>query len=139
VRFSRDNARTPLQWDASENAGFSAAKPWLPIHDDYKTCNVEAQEADSASPLSWYRNLAALRAARPELVAGAWTQLMEEDEQIMAFERELDGAKTVTLVNFSMDEATYDASLVEGLALLAGSQGGAEQGVLRPLEATIWG
>ena len=51
VRFSRDNARTPLQWDASENAGFSAARPWLPVHDDYQACNVQVQDADPSSPL----------------------------------------------------------------------------------------
>ena len=83
--------------------------------------------------------MAQLRAERPELVAGSWTELMDRDEQIMAFERALDGARTVTLVNFSADEATYDSALVQGLTLLAGSQGEALPGVLRPLEATVWG
>ena len=139
VRFSRDNARTPLQWDASEHAGFSTAKPWLPVHDDFATCNVAAQEADPSSPLAWYRKLAALRAARPELVAGDWHELLSDDENIFAFERTLDGARTVTLANFCDEDVTYDASLVAGLSVLAASQDNATAGVLRPLEAVIFG
>jgi len=139
VRFSRDNARTPLQWDASEHAGFSTAKPWLPVHDDFATCNVAAQEADPSSPLAWYRKLAALRAARPELVAGDWCELLSGDENIFAFERTLDGARTVTLANFCDEDVTYDASLVAGLSVLAASQDNATAGVLRPLEAVIFG
>ena len=139
VRFSRDNARTPLQWDASEHAGFSTAKPWLPVHDDFATCNVAAQEADPSSPLAWYRKLAALRAARPELVAGDWHELLSGDKNIFAFERTLDGARTVTLANFCDEDVTYDASLVAGLSVLAASQDNATAGVLRPLEAVIFG
>lgn len=139
VRFSRDNARTPMQWNASEYAGFSTVRPWLPIHDDYATCNVEAQEADPDSPLAWYRKLAALRSERPVLVAGDWSELLADDEQILAFERMLAEDRVVTLVNFSNESVSYDASLVAGLKLLAGSEGDAVAGELRPLEATIWG
>ncbi len=139
VRFSRDNARTPLQWDASENAGFSTATPWLPVHDDYATCNVEAQEADPGSPLVWYRTLASLRAARPELIAGDWQELLSDDENVFAFERTLEDARTVTLTNFSDKNVEYDESLVAGLSVLAAPQGDATPGVLRPLEAVIFG
>ena len=139
VRFSRDNARTPLQWDDSPHAGFSTAEPWLRVHDDYATCNVAAQEADPDSPLLWYRALAALRAARPELVAGDWQELLADDERILAFERTLERARCVTLANFSGEEATYDASLVAGLVPLAASLGEPQAGTLRPLEAVVWG
>ncbi len=139
VRFSRDNARTPLQWDDSPHAGFSTAEPWLRVHDDYATCNVAAQEADPDSPLLWYRALAALRAARPELVAGDWQELLADDERILAFERTLEGARCVTLANFSGEEATYDTSLVAGLVPLAASLGEPQAGTLRPLEAVVWG
>ena len=139
VRYSRDNARTPMQWDASENAGFSSAEPWLPIHDDYQTCNVVAEEADSDSVLNWYRKLAALRAERSVFTAGDWTALLIDDEQIIAFERMLDDARAVTLVNFSGEPATYDATLVEGLEQLACSQGASTPGMLRPFEAVVWG
>ncbi|MDO4798178.1 MAG: alpha-glucosidase [Coriobacteriales bacterium] len=139
VRFSRDNARTPMQWDDSAYAGFSGAKPWLPVHDDYASCNVAAQETDADSVLAWYRALAALRASRPELVAGDWSELLAADERVLAFERALGDARAVTLANFSNEEATYDASLVDGLAPLAASQGAPIAGILRPLEAVVWG
>ena len=139
VRFSRDNARTPMQWNDGDNAGFSTATPWLPVHDDYATCNVAAQEADTESPLCWYRRLADLRMSRPELVAGDWRELLADDNNIMAFERTLDGARTVTLANFSDEGVTYDESLVAGLSVLAGSKGVASPGTLRPLEAVVFG
>ena len=139
VRFSRDNARTPMQWDASEWAGFSLAEPWLPVHADYATCNVAAQEAQEDSPLRWYRHLAALRASRPELVAGAWRQLLEESEEILAFERVLGDARTVTLANFSNETVYYDAALVEGLSPIAASGSDVVAGTIGPLEAVIYG
>ena len=138
-RYSRDNARTPLQWDASEQAGFSSVEPWLPVHDDYAVCNVAVQEADPASPLAWYRKLAALRLATPALLAGDWTELMADSEQVMAFVRGYEGARVVTLANCSDQAATYDPALVEGLEPLAASQGDPQTGQLRPLEAVVWG
>ena len=139
IRFSRDNARTPLQWDGSAYAGFSSVRPWLPVHDDYATCNVAAQEADADSPLAWYRKLAELRTSNPVLLLGDWHELAADDEQVLAFERTLEGRRVVTLANFSNEQATYDPELVGGLTLLAGTDGDAVPGELRPLEATIWG
>lgn len=139
TRFSRDNARTPMQWDASAYAGFSTVKPWLPVHDDYATCNVAAQQRDVDSVLLWYRTLARLRASRPELVAGDWHELLHDDPHVFAFERTLDGARVVTLANFDNVEVVYDAAIVEDLTLLAGTHGVTTAGTLRPLEAVVFG
>ena len=138
-RFSRDNARTPMQWDASANAGFSTATPWLPVHDDYAQVNVEAESADPDSPLSWYRKLAALRNEREELVAGSYEELMSADEQVYAFRRQGEGSAAVVLANLSGEEATYDAALIEGMELLAGTCDATKCGALRPLEAVVFG
>ncbi|MBQ1840588.1 MAG: alpha-glucosidase [Atopobiaceae bacterium] len=138
-RFSRDNARTPMQWDASADAGFSAATPWLPVHDDYTQVNVEAESADPDSPLSWYRKLAALRAERDELVAGSFEELMADDEQVYAYRRQGEGGAAVVLANLSGEEASYDAALVADMKLLAGTHGSTEPGTLRPLEAVVFG
>ncbi|MBQ9005054.1 MAG: alpha-glucosidase [Atopobiaceae bacterium] len=138
-RFSRDNARTPMQWDASADAGFSAATPWLPVHDDYTQVNVEAESADPNSPLSWYRKLAALRAERDELVAGSFEELMADDEQVYAYRRQGEGSAAVVLANLSGEEASYDAALVADMKLLAGTHGSTEPGTLRPLEAVVFG
>ena len=139
-RFSRDNARTPMQWDAGKNAGFSDAdSTWLPVHDDYAQVNVEAEGADPGSPLSWYRKLAALRASREELVAGDYQELMADDEQVFAFRRQGERSCAVVLANLSNEPARYDASLVEGMTLLAGTHGKTSVGELRPLEAVVFG
>ena len=138
-RFSRDNARTPMQWDASADAGFSAATPWLPVHDDYTQVNVEAESADPDSPLSWYRKLAALRNEREELVAGSYEELMSADEQVYAYRRQGEGGAAVVLANLSGEEASYDAALVADMKLLAGTHGSTEPGTLRPLEAVVFG
>jgi alpha-glucosidase len=138
-RFSRDNARTPLQWDASANAGFTSGTPWLPVHDDYATVNVEAESADPDSPLSWFRRLAELRACRSELVCGSYEELMATDEQVYAYRRQGEGAAAVVLANLSGEAAAYDAALVEGMELLAGTHGPTELGILRPLEAVVFG
>ena len=137
-RYSRDNARTPMQWDATANAGFTHGTPWLPVHDDYAQQNVAVQDADASSVLSWYRQLAELRSTREELLAGSWEELMPDSEEIYAFQRVLGDKRTVTLVNWTDHEVAYDTALVQGLEVLAGSIEGAEAGVLRPLEAVIW-
>ena len=137
-RYSRDNARTPMQWDATANAGFTDGTPWLPVHDDFAQQNVELQEADSDSVLLWYRRLAELRTSREELLAGAWEELMADSLEVFAFQRVLGDARTVVLANWSEQEVGFDVALVEGLELAAGSLGDAEPGRLRPLEAAVW-
>ncbi len=71
VPRARSRKRTPMQWDATENAGFSSGRTWLPVNSDYASRNASAQERDPASLLSWYKALIALRRARPELREGA--------------------------------------------------------------------
>ena len=135
---SRDNARTPMQWDDSANAGFTTGKPWLPVHDDYKTCNVEMQDQDSNSVLSWYRDLAELRRSFPVLVAGDYRELEPKSEQVFAFERTCGQDRAVVIANFTEDEVEYDAAIAEGLACVLGTHGQAEPGVLHPLEAAVF-
>ena len=139
VRRSRDNARTPMQWDATENAGFTGGTPWLMVHADYAQQNVALEEADESSPLNWYRTLAKLRRDNPVLVTGDWKSLLDEDEQILAFERTSGDTRMVTLCNWSDEVATYDASIVCGLAPVAVSTSEAKVGELAPLQAVIYG
>jgi alpha-glucosidase len=139
VNRSRDNARTPMQWDATENAGFTGGTPWLMVHADYAQQNVALEEADESSPLNWYRTLAKLRRDNPVLVTCDWKSLLDEDEQILAFERTSGDTRMVTLCNWSDEVATYDASIVCGLAPVAVSTSEAKVGELAPLQAVIYG
>ena len=134
--FSRDNARTPIPWDGSPNAGFTSGTPWLPVHDDFATCNVTAQDADPGSVLNWYRRLAAFRASHEVLLAGDFTPLIA-DAQVFAFERRLGSARAVVLANFTAEPATYDAALTRGCAPLLSTCGDTAPGTLRPYEAAV--
>jgi alpha-glucosidase len=104
---ARDNSRTPMQWDASPNAGFSTGKPWLRVNPNYADINVAQQEADSHSILNYYRRMIALRKAEPVLVHGRYALLMADDPQIYAYTRALDDARIAVITNVSGDEATF--------------------------------
>ncbi len=137
-KHSRDNARTPMQWDTSENAGFTTGKPWLLVHDDYEECNAEVLGADPDSVLSYYRALAQERNALPVLVAGDYRELMPESEEIYAFERTCGSDRAVVLTNWTGGDVTYDAALVDGLSVAFGTHGASEAGKLQPYEGVIF-
>lgn len=105
-RYSRDNARTPVQWDSSENAGFTIGTPWLPLNPNYKKINVAQQEKDPESVLSYYKKLTALR-KNPEyketMVYGDFVPFMAEEDRLMAFYRK--GEKTLLILgNYRKEE-----------------------------------
>ena len=138
-KYSRDNARTPMQWTRGRQAGFTEGQPWLPVQEDYRSWCVEAEATNENSVLTYYRRLVRYRRDCDILRHGTYRELLPESEQIYAFARELDGRRIVTLVNFSLEEASYPEALVQGLERLDGSYPPEESrpGVLRPLEAVI--
>ena len=98
-RYSRDNARTPVQWDNSANAGFSKEKPWLPVNPNYKRINVSSQIQDPESLLSYYKKLTALRknpVYKETLVYGDFVPYMEDRHNLMAYYRR--GDKTLLVL-----------------------------------------
>ena len=105
-RYSRDNARTPVQWDSSKNAGFTTGTPWLPLNPNYKKINVAEQEKDPESVLSYYKKLTALR-RNPEyketIVYGDFVPFMADEDRLMAFYRK--GEKTLLILgNYRKEE-----------------------------------
>ena len=86
-RQSRDNARTPMQWDASPNAGFSNAKPWLAVNPNYSEINVAKAEENPLSILHYYRKMIAFRKAHPTLIYGSFTDLAPNHPQLYIYER----------------------------------------------------
>ena len=137
-RFSRDNARTPMQWDSSENAGFTGGTPWLPVSENYTGVNAALEEETPGSVLLWYRELAKLRAELPSLTKGDFEMLLPDDENIFAFSRTADGQKALILVNFTDAQQSFDTDLTEGMELAADSCGGAEPGRLKPYQALLF-
>jgi oligo-1,6-glucosidase len=104
-RRSRDNARTPMQWDSSPHAGFTTGTPWLPLNPNYREINAASQERDPDSVLSYYRRLIALRHDVPAVAEGDFTLLLPGDEQIWAFTRRLAGTTLLVVANFSSSPA----------------------------------
>jgi alpha-glucosidase len=98
--LGRDPERTPMQWDAGVNAGFSAVEPWLPIAPDAGTVNVAVQAADSASILSLYRALIRLRQSEPALSVGDYCPRWA-DENVLTYERYHEGRRLLIALNMS--------------------------------------
>ena len=133
----RDNARTPMQWTAGENAGFTTGTPWLPVNENHRFLNAEAELADPDSVFHYYRRLISLRKRYDVFRDGRFTLLCPEDPQIFAYTRDTDTAHMLVVCNFSGAEAAF--SLPEAFrhaeTLIANYPGEPEP--LRPWEAKI--
>ena len=102
---ARDNSRTPLQWDTSENAGFSTGTPWLKVNPNYTTVNVAAQEEDPESPLNFFRNLIQLRKKELTLVYGEYVLLDRDNPDVYSYIRQLQDTTILVMLNFSAGNA----------------------------------
>lgn len=138
---SRENSRTPFQWNTESNAGFTTGKPWLKVNPNYKTINAEAQKKDPNSALNYFRKLVQLRKENKILVYGKYTLLDKENPNLFAYTRELDGKKWLVLLNFSERNTLYQAafSLSKSKIILDNYAGTTkiDKQTLRPYEALI--
>ena len=139
-RKSRDNSRTPMQWDDTENAGFSEADPWISVIPNYKEINTLDRE-DENSIFSYYRKLIRLRKTVPVLADGSFEALLEEDDRILAYKRRTKEQELYVFCNFFPEEASVDFSLPEGCrCLLSNYNEEIQPGTLklRPYEAVMF-
>ena len=136
---SRDNARTPMQWDASENAGFTTGTPWIAVNPNYKKINVADQLKREDSVFHYYQNLIRLRKENEIIVYGNYELLLPEDENIFAYKRTLDNQKLLVVCNFSKSEQKFDFSGYENAKVLISNynRDAGEDGILKPYEATV--
>lgn len=104
---SRDNARTPMQWDDTEHAGFTTGEPWLKVNPNYEEINVQNALADQDSIFYYYQQLIELRAEYPVFVYGNYSLLLADDEEIYAYLRELDDTKLLIILNFSAQQSEF--------------------------------
>lgn len=118
--IGRDNARTPMQWDDSTFAGFTAedapTEPWISVNPNHAEVNAERQVDDPESVFAFYQRLIALRHNNPVVAAGTWKPVDAGDEHVYAFTRELNGTTLLTMVNLSGDRVAVPA---ESAALVA--------------------
>ena len=136
---SRDNARTPMQWDASENAGFTTGTPWIAVNPNYKKINVADQLKREDSVFHYYQKLIRLRKENEIIVYGNYELLLPEDENIFAYVRTLDNQKLLVVCNFSKIEQKFDFSGYENAKILISNynRDAGEDGILKPYEATV--
>lgn len=104
---SRDNARTPVQWDSSPNAGFTTGTPWIDVNPNYETINAEAVLKDEDSIFYYYKKLIELRKQNEVIVYGTYNLLLEDDEQIFAFTRTLGDDQFLVICNFSEEAPVF--------------------------------
>ncbi len=132
----RDNARTPMQWTAGENAGFTAGKPWLKVNENHAFINAEAALADPESIFYTYKKLAALRKELPVIAEGSFALIDRENPQVFAYRRDFEDAHLLVVCNFEKADVPFEipAEFRDG-ALLISNYGKPQDGTLRPFEA----
>jgi oligo-1,6-glucosidase len=108
---SRDNGRTPFQWNDSKNAGFTAGTPWIAVNPNYKTINVAKQDKDPGSCLNYFRKLVRLRSDNKALVYGKYILLDKDNPRVYAYTREWKGSKFLVLLNFTAEKASVNISV----------------------------
>lgn len=103
----RDNARTPIQWDDSEGAGFTTGTPWIPINPNYKIINAKEQTLRKDSVFHYYKKLIQLRKQLPVIVYGIYELLLPDSEDLYVYTRTLDAQKLLVICNFTDKELSY--------------------------------
>jgi oligo-1,6-glucosidase len=116
---ARDNGRTPFQWNASPNAGFTTGTPWINVNPNYKTINVAVEEKDPNSCLNYFKKLVQLRNTHTTLVYGKYTLLDKNNDQVYAYTREDAAGKFLILLNFSTKNATFNNKHMKGQGKVA--------------------
>ncbi len=104
---SRDNARTPVQWDDSAHAGFTTGTPWIAVNPNYKTINAKAQTANPDSVFHYYKKLIALRKQYPVIVYGKYEALLEDSEELFAYTRTYENEKLLVVCSFCDHETIF--------------------------------
>ena len=134
---SRDNARTPMQWNASKNAGFTTGKPWIPVNKNYPTINVETAEKEANSILHYYRKMIAFRKANTTLVYGDFDDLLPEHPQLYCYRRWDKEANFLLVHNFS-DTPTSWEKPSGNYEFVLGNYSNEKQALLAPWESRIY-
>jgi oligo-1,6-glucosidase len=141
AELSRDNSRTPMQWNSSANAGFTAGNPWLPINPNYNQVNVGESEKDANSILNFVKKMIALRKEHKEvLVYGKYNLLDKDNKQVYSYVRESGNKKFLVMLNFTSATATANTGIDISKAkiLINNYEKPNADGSLKPYEAVIY-
>ncbi|ATD55719.1 glycoside hydrolase family 13 protein [Clostridium chauvoei] len=142
---SRDNARTPMQWDATQNAGFTKGTPWINVADNYNYINVEKELKSEDSILNFYKKMIKLKKESLTLTYGKYELILADDENIYAYERILEEEKYIIITNLSEKNVkySYNKAILNSSKLLLSNYNVQEHGDitecdLRPYEARLY-
>lgn len=136
---SRDNARTPMQWDASDNAGFTTGTPWLKVNPNYIEINAKDNLEDPDSVFACYQKLIALRKSYPVFVDGHFRLLLEEDENFFAYMREDENSELLVVANFFDQQVNLPLELdLQDYTILYQNYKDTSGNLYRPYEARIY-
>ncbi|CAM3126032.1 glycoside hydrolase family 13 protein [Leuconostoc rapi] len=135
---SRDNARTPMQWDNTRNAGFTSGKPWLGVNDNYTTINVSESLANQQSIFYFYKKLIALRQQMSIIINGHYQLLDMADESVYAYRRTAQDSELLIISNFTDQVQTRNYSLDASAKLLISNYEDDQGDVLRPYESKVY-
>ncbi len=141
LKKSRDNARTPVQWDDTENAGFTTGTPWIGVNPNYTEINAKAETADENSVFHYYKKLIALRKQNPVMVYGKYELLLEDSEELFVYTRTLEEEKLLVVCSFSDKETVFEIpdEFVGKACLISNRENvyDKKQVVLKPYEAFV--
>ena len=138
---SRDNSRTPMQWDESSYAGFSTVEPWIKVNPNYQSINVANAEKSSESVLHTYRDLIELRKRDSVLLQGRFQRLPADQERVFAYLRYQGSDKRAIVINFSTQEQSVTTTIGAGGSILFSNwpyKPQTSSTPLRPFEARIY-
>lgn len=138
---SRDNARTPVQWDDTPQAGFTTGTPWIAVNPNYKEINARAETADPDSVFHYYKKLIALRKENPIIVYGKYELLLEDSQELFVYTRTLESEKLLTVCSFCDHETTFTIpeEFVGAQCLIANRENAYDKSemTLQPYEAFV--
>ncbi|WP_377887258.1 alpha-glucosidase [Alkalihalobacillus sp. R86527] len=140
---SRDNSRTPMQWNRDSNAGFTTGTPWMKVNPNYHEINVANQEQDKDSVLSFYKEMISLKKDHPVFTYGTYNLILEDHNQIYAYTRTTNDEKIVVITNLSTEPATFhfEFNLKDEKLLLHNypvEKSEKEPLILKPYEARVY-
>ncbi|KRM19816.1 glucosidase [Ligilactobacillus acidipiscis DSM 15836] len=135
---SRDNSRTPMQWNNKRNAGFSNGEPWFDLNANYKEINVEESLADPDSVLYYYKKLIELRHKYDIIQKGDYVLLDPEDQKAFAYKRHYQGEELLVISNFTSEAISRNYGQENARKLLVSNYSDDKQNELRPFESKAY-
>ncbi|VDK13737.1 Oligo-1,6-glucosidase [Oenococcus sicerae] len=136
--MSRDNARTPMQWDDSAHAGFTKGQPWFAVNPNYTEINVKNALADPNSVFYYYQKLIALRHSHELIVLGNYEELDADDAEVFAYKRHYQGQMLLVMSNFTDHDVKRDYGQDQAKRLLIGNYADDQGTTLRPYESKVY-